>query len=163
MQCAAIEFARHIVGLEGAHSTEFSKDTPHPVICLLDEQKNITDKGGTMRLGAQPAALADGSRAREAYGRERITERHRHRYEFNNTYRQQFTAHGFAFSGTSPDGKLVEIIELPDHPWFLAVQFHPEFKSKPTAAQPLFAAFVGAAIERHNQRGERVAELSDAS
>jgi len=98
----------------------------------------------------------------EAYGKAAIVERHRHRYEFNNVYRQQFTAHGFAFSGTSPDGKLVEIIELPGHPWFLAVQFHPEFKSKPTAAQPLFAAFVGAAIERHNQRGERLAESAPA-
>jgi CTP synthase len=158
MQCAAIEFARNVVGLNKAHSTEFSKDTPHPVICLLDEQRNITDKGGTMRLGAQPAALMEGSEAREAYGKERINERHRHRYEFNNQYRQQFEAHGFSFSGTSPDGKLVEIIELPDHPWFLAVQFHPEFKSKPTAAQPLFAAFIGAAIERRKQRGERMAE-----
>src|SRR6476660_1529114 len=158
MQCAAIEFARNVVGLAGAHSTEFNKDTPHPVICLLDEQRNITDKGGTMRLGAQPAVLADESHAREAYGNERISERHRHRYEFNNVYRQQFAAHGFGFSGTSPDSKLVEIIELPGHPWFLAVQFHPEFKSKPTLAQPLFAAFIGAAIERHNQRGERRAE-----
>jgi len=128
------------------------------VICLLDEQKNITDKGGTMRLGAQPAALAEASKARQAYGKERIAERHRHRYEFNNTYRQQFAAHGFAFTGTSPDGKLIEIIELPDHPWFLAVQFHPEFKSKPTAAQPLFAAFIGAAIQRHAQRGQRQAD-----
>jgi CTP synthase len=144
--------------LKGAHSTEFSKDTPHPVICLLDEQRNITDKGGTMRLGSQPATLGDSSRAREAYGKERISERHRHRYEFNNVYRQQFAAHGFAFTATSPDGKLIEIIELPDHPWFLAVQFHPEFKSKPTAAHPLFAGFVGAAIERRTQRGERVAE-----
>src|SRR5262245_54425304 len=107
---------------------------------------------------AQPAVLADGSAAREAYGKDQISERHRHRYEFNNVYRQQFAAHGFGFSGTSPDGKLVEIIELPDHPWFLAVQFHPEFKSKPTAAQPLFAAFIGAAIERRSQRGERVSE-----
>jgi CTP synthase len=158
MQCAAIEFARNVVGLAGAHSTEFSRDTPHPVICLLDEQRNITDKGGTMRLGAQPAVLAAGSAAADAYGKLSITERHRHRYEFNNVYRQQFAAHGFAFSGTSPDGKLVEIIELPAHPWFVAVQFHPEFKSKPTAAQPLFAAFIGAAIERHGQRGERMAE-----
>jgi CTP synthase len=158
MQCAAIEFARNVVGLGGAHSTEFNKDTPHPVICLLDEQRNITDKGGTMRLGAQPAVLSDGSLAHEAYGKEKITERHRHRYEFNNVYRQQFAAHGFGFSGTSPDGKLVEIIELPGHPWFLAVQFHPEFKSKPTLAQSLFAAFIGAAIQRHNQRGERHAE-----
>src|SRR5688572_16833474 len=158
MQCAAIEFARHVVGLTGAHSTEFNKDTPHPVICLLDEQRNITDKGGTMRLGAQPARLAEGSHAREAYGRDSIKERHRHRYEFNNSYRQQFAAHGFAFTGTSPDGKLVEIIELPEHPWFVAVQYHPEFKSKPTAAHPLFAGFVGAAVERRSQRGERVAE-----
>jgi CTP synthase len=159
MQCAAIEFARHVAGLAGAHSTEFSKDTPHPVICLLDEQRNITDKGGTMRLGAQPTILADGSHAREAYGTAQVTERHRHRYEFNNQYRQQFQAHGFEFSGTSPDGKLVEIIELADHPWFLAVQFHPEFKSKPTGAHPLFASFVGAAIERRSQRGEpRMAE-----
>ncbi|HUE74140.1 MAG TPA: CTP synthase [Pirellulaceae bacterium] len=158
MQCAAIEFARHVVGLGGAHSTEFSKDTPHPIICLLDEQKNITDKGGTMRLGAQPAKLADGSQAAIAYGSPSITERHRHRYEFNNSYRQQFTAHGMAFTGLSPDGKLVEIIEIPDHPWFLAVQYHPEFKSKPTQAQPLFAAFVGAAIQRHSQRTERTEE-----
>jgi CTP synthase len=159
MQCAAIEFARNVVGLPGAHSTEFNKDTPHPVICLLDEQRNITDKGGTMRLGAQTALLADGSAAHEAYGKMTISERHRHRYEFNNVYRQQFEAHGFTFSGTSPDGKLVEIIELPSHPWFLAVQFHPEFKSKPTAGQPLFAAFIGAAIARHNQRVERHAEV----
>jgi CTP synthase len=155
MQCAAIEFARHVVGLEGAHSTEFSKDTQHPVICLLDEQKNITDKGGTMRLGAQPALLTEGSHARECYGGETATERHRHRYEFNNAYRQQFAAHGMQVTGSSPDGKLVEILEMPDHPCFLAVQFHPEFKSKPTAAHPLFAGFVGAAIERHSLRGER--------
>jgi CTP synthase len=155
MQCAAIEFARHVIGLEGAHSTEFSKDTPHPVICLLDEQKNITDKGGTMRLGAQPAKLVEGSHAHECYGRDEISERHRHRYEFNNVYRQQFAANGMQVTGTSPDGKLVEILELPDHPWFLAVQFHPEFKSKPITAHPLFAGFIGAAIERHVLRNER--------
>ena len=154
MQCAAIEFARHVVGLEGAHSTEFSKDTGHPVICLLDEQRNITSMGGTMRLGAQEAKLAEGSKARECYEAETIKERHRHRYEFNNTYRQQFAAHGMAFTGTSPDGKLVEILELPEHPWFLAVQYHPEFKSKPTLAQPLFAGFIAAAIERHSSRAE---------
>lgn len=157
MQCAAIEFARHVVGLEGAHSTEFSKDTKHPVICLLDEQRNITSMGGTMRLGAQEAKLVDGSKARECYDAETINERHRHRYEFNNTYRQQFAAHGMAFTGTSPDGKLVEILELPDHPWFLAVQYHPEFKSKPTLAQPLFAGFIAAAIERHSLRSEPAA------
>src|SRR5262245_57914566 len=162
MQCAAIEFARHVVGLTGAHSTEFNKDTPHPVICLVDAQRNITDKGRTMRLATQPAVLAEGSLAREAYGKPTISERHRHRYEFNNVYRQQFAAHGFAFSAKSPDGKLVEIIELPSHPWFLAVQFHPEFKSKPTAAQPLFAAFIGAAIQRHSLRADRLTEPREA-
>jgi CTP synthase len=156
MQCAVIEFGRHEVGLEGAHSTEFNKDTPHPVICLLDEQRSITDKGGTMRLGAQPAVLDSASRAAHCYAAQRIRERHRHRYEFNNVYRQQFAAHGMLFAGTSPDGALVEIIELPAHPWFVAVQFHPEFKSKPTSAQPLFAGFIGAAIERHSLRGERL-------
>ena len=155
MQCAAIEFARNVVGLDRAHSTEFSKDTPHAVICLLDEQKSVTDKGGTMRLGAQTAYLDASSRSAACYGSEVIEERHRHRYEFNNTYRQQFSAHGMACAGTSPDGTLVEIIELPGHPWFVAVQFHPEFKSKPTQAQPLFAGFVEAAIERHSIRGDR--------
>jgi CTP synthase len=155
MQCAAIEFARNVVDLADAHSTEFSKDTPHPVICMLDEQRTITDKGGTMRLGAQPAYLEAGSRAAMCYGSEAISERHRHRYEFNNVYRQQFAAHGMHFAGTSPDGSLVEIVELPAHPWFVAVQFHPEFKSKPTKAQPLFAGFVEAAIERRAIRGDR--------
>lgn len=158
MQCAAIEFARNVVKLDHAHSTEFEKDTPHPVICLLDEQKNITDKGGTMRLGAQPAILAEGTIARAAYGAVSISERHRHRYEFNNVYRQQFVAHGMRFSGTSPDGKLVEIIEIGDHPWFLAVQYHPEFKSKPTKAHPLFAGFVRAAIERRAKKRGTISE-----
>ncbi|MGE0755449.1 MAG: CTP synthase [Pirellulaceae bacterium] len=151
MQCAVIEFARNVVHLPDAHSTEFSKDTSSPVICLLDEQRKITRKGGTMRLGAQPCRLDTNSLAARCYGREAITERHRHRYEFNNVYRQQFQAHGMQFSGLSPDGTLVEIIELPDHPWFLAVQFHPEFKSKPTAVQPLFSGFIAAAIERHSR------------
>ncbi|EAQ78467.1 CTP synthase [Blastopirellula marina] len=151
MQCAAIEFARNVVGLEGAHSTEFSKDSPHPVICLLDEQKNITDKGGTMRLGAQDCSLVPGSHAHEAYGHESINERHRHRYEFNNKYREQFAKHGLRFSGLKPDGSLVEIIENENHPWFVAVQFHPEFKSKPIKAQPLFASFVAAAIVRRSK------------
>jgi CTP synthase len=154
MQCAVIEFGRNEVGLAGAHSTEFNKDTPHPVICLLDEQKSITDKGGTMRLGAQEARLRPDSRARACYGRDVIWERHRHRYEFNNAYRQQFEAHGMVVAATSPDRQLVEIIELADHPWFVAVQFHPEFKSKPTAAQPLFAGFVAAAIVRHEFKSQ---------
>ncbi len=160
MQCAAIEFARHVVGLEGAHSSEFNKDTPHPVICLLDAQKNITEKGGTMRLGSYPCSMTPDSRAATAYESTEAHARHRHRYEFNNSYRQQFDAHGLQVTGTSPDGKLVEIIELADHPWFLAVQFHPEFQSKPTKAQPLFAGFIGAAIEHHRQRGERAAEVA---
>ncbi len=153
MQCAAIEFARNVIGLAGAHSTEFNKDTPHPVICLLDEQKSITDKGGTMRLGAQIAHLSALSKSAVCYGTQLISERHRHRYELNNLYRQQFAANGLNVAGTSPDGSLVEIIELEEHPWFVAVQFHPEFKSKPTAAHPLFAGFVGAAVERHLTRG----------
>jgi len=153
LHCAAIDFARNVVGLAGAHSTEFSKDTPHPVICLLDEQKAITDKGGTMRLGAQAAHLATGSKAAACYRRAVISERHRHRYEFNNMYRQQFAANGMIFSGTSPDGSLIEIVELEEHPWFVAVQFHPEFKSKPTAPHPLFAGFIGAALERRVDRG----------
>ncbi|MEM7453569.1 MAG: CTP synthase [Planctomycetota bacterium] len=148
MQCAVIEFARNCVNLERANSTEFDKDTPHPVICLLDEQKNITDKGGTMRLGAQVSDLHPGSKAHECYETDQISERHRHRYEFNNVYRQQFEANGLMVSGTSENESLVEIVELPDQPWFVAVQYHPEFKSKPTSAHPLFSGFVGAAVRR---------------
>jgi CTP synthase len=155
MQCAVIEFARNVAGLERANSTEFDRESEHPVICLLDEQRNITQKGGTMRLGSEECHLAADSLAAAAYGTEVIHERHRHRYEFNNTYRQQFIAHGLAFTGLSPDGALVEIVELPSHPWFLAVQFHPEFKSKPTHAQPLFAGFVGAAVKRSGQKSTR--------
>ena len=152
MQCAVIEFGRNVVGLEGAHSTEFDKDTRHPVICLLDQQRNVTDLGGTMRLGSMPCQLDRHSVSARAYKTDAIQERHRHRYEFNNVYRQQFEAHGMRFAGTSPDGKLVEIVELADHPWFVAVQFHPEFKSKPLAAHPLFSGFVGAAVERRKRR-----------
>ncbi len=152
MQCAVIEFARNVVGLDAANSTEFDKDCAHPVICLLDEQKNVTNKGGTMRLGLQPAELQPDSLAAQHYAAESIKERHRHRFEFNNNYRKQFSAHGFVFAGTSPDDSLVEIVEVRDHPWFMAVQFHPEFKSKPTSAHPLFAGFVNAAINRQTQR-----------
>ncbi len=162
MQCAVVEFARSVVGLADAHSSEFDKNTPHPVICLLDEQRAVTNMGGTMRLGAQPAKLEPGSLAAQCYGRSDIQERHRHRYEFNNQYRQQFAAHGLRFSGLSPDGALVETIELPSHPWFLAVQFHPEFKSKPTASHPLFAGFVGAAVQHRLRRKERPSDASDA-
>jgi CTP synthase len=161
MQCAVIEFARNVVGLDNAHSTEFDKDTLHPVICLLDEQRTITDKGGTMRLGAQQAVLDPASLSHQAYDADVISERHRHRYEFNNVYRQQFMAHGMRFAGTSPDNKLVEIVEIAEHPWFVAVQFHPEFKSKPTQAQPLFAGFVGGAVQHHTSRARR-AQQSDA-
>jgi CTP synthase len=158
MQCAVIEFARDVCHLAGAHSTEFNKDAEHPVICLLDEQRSITDKGGTMRLGAQPTRLEPGTLAAKCYGKTEISERHRHRYEFNNVYRQQFAAHGLKFSGTSPDGSLVEVVELPEHPWFVAVQYHPEFKSKPTSPQPLFSGFVGAAVAHsHGKAGRPVA------
>jgi CTP synthase len=162
MQCAVIEFGRSICNLTGAHSTEFDKNSAHPVICLLDEQKTITEKGGTMRLGAQPTRLEPGSLAARCYSSSVISERHRHRYEFNNIYRQQFAANGMKFSGTSPDGSLVEVIELPEHPWFVAVQYHPEFKSKPTAPQPLFAGFVGAAVARSQGRGERAKPMKSA-
>jgi CTP synthase len=152
LQCAVIEFARNVVKLAGANSTEFDKDSPYPVICLLDEQKKITDKGGTMRLGAQSARLTPDTRAFEAYQSEVISERHRHRYEFNNVFRQQFAANGMVFSGTSQNNSLVEIIEVSDHPWFVAVQYHPEFKSKPTHPHPLFAGWIAAAIRRHAEK-----------
>jgi CTP synthase len=150
LQCAVIEFARNVLGLEGANSTEFEKNCAHPVVCLLDEQHEVTDMGGTMRLGAFDQVLADGSRARQAYGSEIVSERHRHRYEFNNNYRSEFESKGFRISGTSPDGGLVEVIELADHPWFVAVQCHPEFKSKPTAAHPLFRDFIRASLDRRH-------------
>ena len=154
MQCAVTEFARHVCGLERANSTEFDPATPHPVICLLDEQKKITDKGGTMRRGAYPAVLVPGTRAAAAYGTLEISERHRHRFEFNNAYRETLTAHGLQIAGTSPDGLLVEIIELPEHPWFVGVQFHPEFKSQPIRPHPLFAAFIGAALGHRKKTSE---------
>jgi CTP synthase len=155
MQCAVAEFGRSCVGLDRANSTEFDKDTPHPVICLLNEQKTITDKGGTMRLGAQAAQLTPESKAAACYGSCDIRERHRHRYEFNNVYRQRYAAQGMHVAGTSPDGSLVEIVEIPSHPWFIGVQYHPEFKSQPTKPHPLFAGFVAAAIRRHASASQR--------
>lgn len=152
MQTAVIEYGRNVLGLEKAHSTEFDKDTPHPVICLLDEQQNVIDLGGTMRLGSQPSQLIADSKAIQAYGRAEIEERHRHRYEFNNEYRQAFEDAGMRFTGLSPDGGLVEIVEIDSHPWFLAAQFHPEFKSKPLKSHPLFTDFIEAAINRRKQR-----------
>ncbi|MDO5580271.1 MAG: CTP synthase [Planctomycetia bacterium] len=148
MQCAVIEFGRNILGLADANSTEFDKDSSDPVICLMDEQRSIVDMGGTMRLGSQPTTLVAGSKAAEAYGTTGIAERHRHRYEFNYQYRDQFVAGGLSIAGTSPDGKLVEVIELNSHPWFIAVQYHPEFKSQPTHPHPLFRGFVAAAVEK---------------
>jgi CTP synthase len=146
MQCAVIEFARNVLGLQGANSTEFDREAPHPVICMMEEQKGLTRMGGTMRLGSYPCKLQPGSRAARTYGKEMVHERHRHRYEFNNSYIDRFIAAGMVPCGSSPDDSLVEMIEISDHPWFVAVQFHPEFKSKPTAAHPLFAGFVEAAL-----------------
>ena len=145
MQCAVIEFGRNVCNLAGAHSTEFDKNSPHPVICLLDEQKTITDKGGTMRLGAQPTQLEHGQPCREVLRRDGDLRAASASLRIQQRYRHQFTAHGMRFSGTSPDGSLVEVIELPEHPWFLAVQYHPEFKSKPTEA--------AAAVCRVHRRG----------
>jgi CTP synthase len=152
MQIATIEFARHVLKLEGAHSTEFNPHTSHPVIALLDEQKKVTRKGGTMRLGQQPCQIKVGSNANRLYGAFVVNERHRHRYEFNNAYRERFEKEGFVFSGTSPDNKLVEIIELPGHPFFMACQFHPEFQSKPDASHPLFRGFIAAVHAQVYQR-----------
>jgi CTP synthase len=152
LQCAVIEFARNVAGLEDANTTEIDRNCRHPVVCLLDEQYSITQLGGTMRLGLCPTALKEGSLAAAAYGGTLVHERHRHRYEFNNVYRQQFAARGMSFSGTSPDGKLVEVIEIPAHPWFLAVQCHPEFRSKPTQSHPLFRSFIKASLERREAK-----------
>ncbi|MDQ0218535.1 CTP synthase [Peribacillus cavernae] len=147
MQLASIEYARHVLGLEGAHSTEIDLETPYPIIDLLPEQKDIEDLGGTLRLGLYPCKLVEGTKAHAAYQDEVVYERHRHRFEFNNHYRKALEAEGFAFSGTSPDGRLVEIIEIKDHPWFVASQFHPEFISRPTRPQPLFRDFVEASLK----------------
>ncbi len=156
MQVAVIEHARYVLGHADANSTEFAADTKHPVICLLEDQKSVTQKGATMRLGAQACRLADDSLAARMYGQAEVRERHRHRYEFNPEYRQAMTDAGLAQTGVSPDGKLVEIVEIPDHPWFLAVQFHPEFKSKPHEPHPLFLGFIEAALNRHQERSAMV-------
>ncbi len=160
LQVAVVEFARNVCGLEGANSTEFDKASPAPVISLLEEQKEFIGKkmGGTMRLGAYPCVLEKGSRAHAAYGTTEISERHRHRYEFNNAYREAFTSSGMILAGLSPVRDLVEIVEIANHPWFLAVQFHPEFKSKPTAAHPLFTAFVTAALA-HRKDSEHPSQV----
>ena len=151
MQVAVCEFARNVAGLAGASSSEFDPEGPHSVIDLMSSQEDVTEKGGTMRLGAYPCRLSEGTLAREAYGEELVYERHRHRFEFNNAYRDQLVAAGLVISGISPDERLVEMIELPQdvHPWFVATQAHPEFKSRPTKPQPLFREFVRAAIGQH--------------
>jgi CTP synthase len=161
MQCMVIELARTALGTEDANSTEFDAFTPHPVIDLLPEQRDIADKGGTMRLGSYPCVLEAGSLAGRAYGQPIVLERHRHRYEFNNSYRELLAAHGMKFSGLSPDGRLVEIVEIPDHPFYLGTQFHPEFKSRPNRPHPLFASFVDAALAfaRANGRAEASAPM----
>jgi CTP synthase len=162
---AVVEFARHVAGLEGANSSEFDMSTPYPVIYLMTEwyddktgkietRDETSDKGATMRLGAYPCRLRSATLAHKAYDTEDISERHRHRYEFNNAFRQQLEEKGLVVSGASPSGDLVEIVELPDHPWFLGCQFHPEFKSRPMAPHPLFREFIRAACERAAARKE---------
>jgi CTP synthase len=147
LQCAVVDYARNVAGLDKANSSEFDEKTPHPVIHLMDEQRNITDKGGTMRLGSYPCRISPGTLAEKLYGTSSIAERHRHRYEVNNDYRDKLGSCGLQFTGLSPDGRLVEIIELPSHPFFIAGQFHPELKSRPMNPHPLFAGLVGAAIK----------------
>jgi CTP synthase len=147
MQCAVIEFARHVCGWKDAHSAEFDEKTKHPVLDLLPEQEGVTDMGATQRLGAYPMRIMPGTRARKVYGSARGSERHRHRFELNNEFRSELEDRGLVTAGVSPDGKLVELVELPDHPFFLGSQFHPEFKSRPNRAHPLFREFVKAAVE----------------
>ena len=153
MQIATIEFARNVCGLARAHSTEFDRETPHPVIHLMEAQRGVVNKGGTMRLGGFPCRLEPGTRAARAYGRPEVVERHRHRFELNNAYRERLTAAGLVLSGVNPELGLVEIVEVRDHPWYVGVQFHPEFQSKPTAPHPLFRDFIGAALA-HQGGGE---------
>ncbi|MFW5855646.1 MAG: CTP synthase, partial [Bacillota bacterium] len=147
MQCAVIEFARNVSGLKGANSFEFDPATPHPVIDIMPEQEKIEDMGGTMRLGSYPCVLQEGTISKKAYSIEKVGERHRHRYELNNDYREKLSENGMIMAGLSPDDKLVEIIELEDHPWFVGVQFHPEFRSRPNRPHPLFDSFVEAALK----------------
>ena len=147
MQCAVIEFARNVVGLKGAHTTEINESTEHPVIFLMEDQKGVTDKGGTMRLGAYECAIEKDSKAFNAYSKELITERHRHRFEFNNKYLEDFAKAGMTASGVNPAGKMVEIVEVEDHPWFVGVQFHPEYSSTVLNPHPLFVEFLGATIK----------------
>ena len=167
MQCAVIEFARHVAGLKGAHSTEFDPATPHPVISLLAQQRKVKQLGGTMRLGAQPCQMKKGTLAYQAYKESRVQERHRHRYEFNGAYKDSFAKAGMVVSGYLPGKRLVEIVELNmnHHPWFVGCQFHPELKSKPDKCHPLFRAFVKAAMEYSHRKNSNAArpELASAT
>jgi CTP synthase len=160
LQTAIIEFSRAVCGIPEAHSTEWANDTAEPVICLMNSQREVTDLGGTMRLGSYTARLLPDSRAAQIYGAGEISERHRHRYEVNNAYREPLREAGLQISGTSPDGTLVEMIELPEHPWFIATQFHPELKSRPLHPHPLFASFISAAVARRDEQRHRVAAPS---
>ncbi len=155
MQTAIIEFARNVIGLDDSHSSEFAPECADPVISLMESQQHLTDMGGTMRLGAYPCRLGVGTRAAAIYGVPQVSERHRHRYEVSNAYRDQFVEHGLTLSGLSPDGSLVEIVELQTHPWYIGCQFHPELQSRPTRPHPLFASFIAAAVEARNTRAER--------
>src|SRR5687768_7629331 len=155
MQTAIIEFARNVIGLDDSHSSEFAPECANPVIALMESQQHVTDMGGTMRLGAYPCKLGTGTRAAAIYGAPQVSERHRHRYEVSNSYRDSFVEHGLTLSGLSPDGSLVEIVELQTHPWFIGCQFHPELQSRPTRPHPLFASFIGASFDTKKQRAER--------
>jgi CTP synthase len=152
MQCAVIEFGRNVMGLKAAHSTEMNPQTSHPVIDIMENQKNIHDMGGTMRLGAYPCRLVKGSKVYAMYGELLISERHRHRFEFNNAYRKQYIEHGMKMTGIYPEDDLVEIIELDKHPWFVGVQFHPEYKSTVSKVHPLFEGFIGAALSHRDKK-----------
>jgi CTP synthase len=163
MQIAVAEFARHVADMEGANSTEFDIETPYPVIDLLPEQKEVADLGGTMRLGADPIKLHEGSKARDAYGEAVVYERHRHRYEVNNLLRKRLQSAGLRISGTSPDERLVEVVEIDDHPFFVASQFHPELKSRPERPAPLFWSFVAAALRRADVHAEGDGALAGRS
>ena len=147
MQLGIVEFARHVIGWNDAHSAELDPATTHPVIHLMPDQNGVEDIGGTLRLGSYPCVLAEGTKARELYGKETISERHRHRYEVNNYYRDDLEKHGMKLSGLSPDNRIVEMMEIPSHPWYVATQAHPEFKSRPNHPHPLFKGFIGAAIK----------------
>jgi CTP synthase len=155
LQCAIVEFARNVCGIEDAVSSEFGPNAKNQVISLMPDQAEVTEKGGTMRLGAYPCELKEGTLVRKIYGEDLISERHRHRYEVNNEYREKLAAHGMVFSGLSPNGQLVEIIELKRHPWFVGCQFHPELKSRPMRPHPLFRNFVRASLEYDEKRKQK--------